>query len=82
MKFFWPPTEWGEVRAPENLLQLSNGVDPHTSWNLLNYYITLADLSFERFACYAIQRNDLNDLRKRLQFTTIGRNTGSKQDDY
>ena len=34
------PTEWVKVHAPQKFLQLS--VDPHTSWNLLNYYLTLA----------------------------------------
>ena len=34
------PTEWVKVHALQKFLQLS--VDPHTSWNLLNYYLTLA----------------------------------------
>ena len=34
------PTERVKVHAPQKFLQLS--VDPHTSWNLLNYYLTLA----------------------------------------
>ena len=46
-------------------------MDPHTSSNLLNYYITMADLSAGRFACYVIQQS--------LYFNTIGRNVGSKQ---
>ena len=38
--FLLTPTEWVKVHAPQKFLQLS--VDPHTSWNLLNNYLTLA----------------------------------------
>jgi len=59
--FFWPQTERGEVRALVKFITTVSWT-PHTSSNLLNYYITLADLSVGRFACYVIQRNDLRQL--------------------
>ena len=62
MKFYWPPTKWSKVYAPDKFvlwLQLSHG--PVTSRNLLNYYITLAHLSAGRFAFYDIRRNDLQE---------------------
>ena len=39
------PTEWVKVHAPQKFLQLS--VDPHTSWNLLIYYLTLVVVNFQ-----------------------------------
>ena len=44
----------------------------HTSWNLLNYYITLAYLRVGRFAWYVIQHNDLQ------QWHTVGMLGASK----
>ena len=37
----FPSTEWGKVWAPEKFVKIVSWT-PHTSWDLLNYYITLA----------------------------------------
>ena len=54
--FFLSPTECDEAEVYYKYL-----TDPYTSSNLLNYDITLDDLSVGRFACFVIQRNDDNN---------------------
>ena len=50
--FFWPQTEWGEVRAPVKFITLFHGPA---------YFIEPTQL-LHHPACYVIQRNDLRQL--------------------
>ena len=75
VKYFWTPTKWSKVRAPEKFVTT-------VSWTRIlhgTYLIftsPLAYLSVGRFLFYVIQRNDL---QQRLLFYTNVWNARSKQ---
>ena len=54
LKYFWPPSKWGKVHAPQKLVTTILWTD------ILHGTLSSPwPLRIVRFACYVIQRNDL-----------------------